>query len=135
MRYKTNLFVRFGFLLVLFVSEPALAKCLKFSCDPSIKYAMGRERMILTLRLGQLTNSVVQMAVETDKTTKLMTKEALQLLRLRERYAIRTYNIMREGYHVRRELEGVLEMIDIQILLIQSKEGRFMYSLIAKNRS
>ena len=106
------------------------AKCAHFSCDPSVNYAMGREKMILALRLGQLTNAVMQMAKETkEKTNKLMAKEALQLLRLRERYAIRTYNVMREGHRVRKTLEAVLLSVDMTQLMIQSKEGQALYTL------
>lgn len=64
------------------------------SCDPSILYAMGKQRTALQNRLGDYKNTIRQTRKSMEKLNKVCTLEAYELLRLKQRKRIESQKQM-----------------------------------------
>lgn len=76
------------FLLVSFAES---ASCVTFSCDPSISYAMGKQRTALKNRLADYKNTIKATRESMVVANKICALEAYELLRLKQRKRIETY--------------------------------------------
>lgn len=93
------------FLLVVMMSSVSFGwfgGCLHKSCNPSLSYAMGKERSVISKRLGELIRSIHSKTSETDKGNKLLLKEILELNRLRQRSVITLQSTFRESFNSKR---------------------------------
>ena len=72
--------------------------CARFTCDPSISYAMGKQREAINSRLNDLKNTIHSLKVETDRQTLYLTKESTELMRLRARVKIELYLLMKNNH-------------------------------------
>jgi len=72
--------------------------CFPYSCNPSISYAMGKQRDAINKRLNDVKNTIHALKVETDRQTLYLTKESVEMIRLRARIKIETYLLMKNNH-------------------------------------
>jgi mevalonate pyrophosphate decarboxylase len=72
--------------------------CIPYSCDPSISYAMSKQRDAITNRFNDLKNTIDALNTEEKRHTLYLTKESIEAMRLRARIKIETYLLMKNNY-------------------------------------
>jgi len=78
------------------------AGCLIHSCDPSIQYAMGKERGVLSKRIGNYIGGIKALTRDANDTRRLYKIDAHELSRMLARYKIRAVKISERAFHEKR---------------------------------
>ena len=98
------------------------AYCLNKSCDPSIKYAMGKQRDSLKHRLNDLLGALTNNNRATEDQTLIITYETKSYMRLKERVKIETILLDQASFYSHKSQE-IADLIKRVYLINQTKQG------------
>lgn len=87
----------------LFAIASSASGCIIHSCNPSIHYAMSKERGALSKRLGELIRGIRVMKEKNKAINKLYKKEIKELHRLDERYKIRVVDLKSRTHSLQKQ--------------------------------
>jgi len=85
-------------ILILTLSFVYAFFCDVASCDPSIHYAMSKQRDVINKRFGDLIHVIEANDAEEAKQTLYLTKEGIEAMRLKFRVKMDLYLIMKQNH-------------------------------------
>ena len=114
-------------LSVLAITSISSATCGFASCDGTISYAMGKERDAVRARIDDMIRTLNNTLQETKINNTLMTKGAIQFIRLRERFKIRYVDAEKQNHELDlalRELNALASLQTIKNKTIMNRKEK-----------